>query len=238
MKSLLGTFADLIPVAFAALPLAAFAWHLLTSRRSRVYVPRLARLMAGIDVGLVTAATFIFCLVAMPIDRSAGSTLHLLPGTDVLDAVAPHGSIWQIGGNLILLTPLGALIPLRFPAYRSLIRVSLGALLISTIIETGQYLINAGRVTSVDDVMLNTISAAGGALLTRRWWRASAIPAPRTPIPRPREVARERPDARTPTGSGAGAATTLPAPSAASSYSTSTGRYVDRFTDGPRSINS
>lgn len=239
VESLLETFGVFIPVAFAMLPLAVFAWHLLTLRRSRDHVPRLARLMAAIDVGLVTAATFVVCLVTMPIDRTEGTTLHLLPGTDVLDAAAPSGSIWQIAGNLVLLTPLGALIPFRFPAYRSLLRVSLGALLISTIIELFQYMINVGRVTSIDDVMLNTISAAGGALLTRQWWRGSAVPAPRIPVPQPRELAlQELPSARTSIVSGAGAArTTFSAPSASSSYSPSTRRYVDRLTGGSTSTN-
>ncbi|WP_157036226.1 VanZ family protein [Streptomonospora alba] len=34
-----------------------------------------------------------------------------------------------------------------------------------------QYTLTGGRVTSIDDVLLNTTGALAGAGLTRPWWR-------------------------------------------------------------------
>ncbi|WP_243845107.1 VanZ family protein [Mumia sp. ZJ1417] len=41
----------------------------------------------------------------------------------------------------------------------------------SVLIETAQYVAQQGRVSSVDDVLLNTAGAGLAALASRRWWR-------------------------------------------------------------------
>ncbi|MGW5742203.1 VanZ family protein, partial [Amycolatopsis sp. NPDC003861] len=59
----------------------------------------------------------------------------------------------------------------------------------SVLVEGTQYLIHTGRVTSADDVLLNTAGATLGAALSRRGWRAldAAPPAP-VAIPLPRRT--------------------------------------------------
>ncbi len=49
-------------------------------------------------------------------------------------------------------------------------RVSLGC---SVLVEVAQYVLRLGRVSSVDDVLLNTAGAGLAALASRHWWRAS-----------------------------------------------------------------
>jgi glycopeptide antibiotics resistance protein len=45
----------------------------------------------------------------------------------------------------------------------------------STLIETAQYVFQLDRVSSVDDVLLNTAGAGLAALASRHWWR---VPVP------------------------------------------------------------
>lgn len=61
----------------------------------------------------------------------------------------------------------------------------MAALIVSIIIETRLFLIHAGRVSSVDDVLLNTLGAALGATLTRslRTTVGRLIPRPRQSTP-------------------------------------------------------
>ncbi|MFC5925572.1 VanZ family protein [Micromonospora vulcania] len=47
----------------------------------------------------------------------------------------------------------------------------------SLLVETLQYALDLGRISSVDDVLLNATGAALAGLLSRRWWaRRSAAP--------------------------------------------------------------
>ncbi|WP_158884368.1 VanZ family protein [Amycolatopsis anabasis] len=179
MENLLRDFGAMIPIAAVMLPVALLGWLVLAGRSGR----RRGAVLAGIDVSIALTAALALCLVTLPVPGKHGSRLHLLPGEDVLTAFGEYGSAWQFAGNLLLLGPLGALVPLRSPALRSLPRVVLASLTASTLIELTQYLIHAGRVTSTDDVLLNTLGAAAGATLTRGWWRGP-IPAPVVPAPR------------------------------------------------------
>jgi len=50
--------------------------------------------------------------------------------------------------------------------------VAAGAASGSALVETLQWALDLGRVSSVDDVLLNTAGAVLAALATRRWWRS------------------------------------------------------------------
>lgn len=77
----------------------------------------------------------------------------------------------QVVGNLLVLAALGSLAPVRFAAMRSLPRIlALGAGC-SIMIEVAQYVLRLDRVSSVDDVLLNTVGAVIAALISRPWWR-------------------------------------------------------------------
>ncbi|WP_157357394.1 VanZ family protein [Amycolatopsis nigrescens] len=175
MDALLRYFGAMIPLTVIAIPVGLLGWRALAAWRRRRRPARLALWTAGADVAIVLVTALALALVLMPVAGARGSLLHLVPGTDVGNALGDHGSLWQVAGNLLLLAPLGALLPMRIPPLRSLGRVTLGAMTASMTVETVQYLIQAGRVTSTDDILLNTMGAAAGATLSRRWWRA-AIP--------------------------------------------------------------
>lgn len=41
----------------------------------------------------------------------------------------------------------------------------------SALVETAQYVLRLDRVSSVDDVLVNTVGAVLAGLASRRWWR-------------------------------------------------------------------
>ncbi|HJQ44958.1 MAG TPA: VanZ family protein [Amycolatopsis sp.] len=178
MAVLTASFGILAPITVIAVPFALFAWRLLAAWRRRRRPPWAAATTAGLDVGIVLVSLEILALTMMPV--GSGSSLHLVPGSDVLTEFTDDGSLWQIAGNLVLLAPLGLLVPLRVPPLRSISRMAFFAFAVSVAIEVTQYFLHAGRVTSTDDVLLNTLGAAAGATLTCGWVRRPlplAIPA-------------------------------------------------------------
>lgn len=183
MGALLRAFWGIIPATAIALPYAMLCWPLLTVRRRRRAGVSLARASAtaGADVLIVTLGALVLILVTMPVGDSHSSTLDLMPGADLADAYTDGGSLWQVLGNLFLLLPLAALVPLRVPRLRSVRRIALLALVLSVLVEATQFVLHNGRVTSTDDVLLNTLGAVLGAAATRPVWRrldqpATAIP--------------------------------------------------------------
>ncbi|WP_344589404.1 VanZ family protein [Actinomadura vinacea] len=79
----------------------------------------------------------------------------------------------QVGGNLILLAPLGVLLPMLSARLRGPVRLALVAALLSLAIETAQGLLVIGRAFDIDDVILNVLGvvlayALVGRLLSRK----------------------------------------------------------------------
>jgi glycopeptide antibiotics resistance protein len=73
-------------------------------------------------------------------------------------------------GNIALFLPLGILLPLLFPGFRSFGRVALLAAFLSLSIETIQFFsafIGNFRAVDIDDVLLNTFGACLGFVIYR-----------------------------------------------------------------------
>ncbi|WP_166459775.1 VanZ family protein [Amycolatopsis pithecellobii] len=185
MAVLSASFGILVPVTIIALPFALFGWRLLTHWRSRTRTAVTAATASALDIGIVLVVLEILALTMMPVGDSGSSSIHLMPGSDILTEFTDNGSLWQIAGNLLLLAPLGVLVPLRVPSLRSIRRITLVAFTVSVMLELIQYLLHAGRVTSTDDVLLNTLGVAASATLTCGWTRRPVL----VKIPAQRELA-------------------------------------------------
>jgi glycopeptide antibiotics resistance protein len=70
-------------------------------------------------------------------------------------------------GDLLLLSVPGFVLPARSGRLAYPHRTALVVLAVSVAIETAQWLLPIGRVASIDDVILNTISAALAACASR-----------------------------------------------------------------------
>ncbi|TYB36890.1 VanZ family protein [Micromonospora sp. AP08] len=173
----LGTFNGVVLLTVAALPLAALTvWAL--ARRRRVLGAAGAWRMSLAEVGIVHGTVPWVWMIMLPGD-GAGTVpgrVSLVPLRDLFTILAagPLTVTVQIVGNLLVFAALGFLAPLRFAALASVPRILALAAGCSVLVEVAQYVLRLDRVSSVDDVLLNTAGAGLAALASRRWWRRTA----------------------------------------------------------------
>lgn len=174
-----GTFTGVALITVAALPLAALAVWALARRRSVTgTTPAWAWRKSLAEVGIVYGTAPWVWMIMLPGDRAGPipARVSLVPLRDLLTILAgnPVTATIQVAGNLLVFAALGFLAPLRFTALASVPRILALAAGCSVLVETAQYVLRLDRVSSVDDVLLNTAGAGLAALASRRWWRATA----------------------------------------------------------------
>jgi glycopeptide antibiotics resistance protein len=105
-------------------------------------------------------------------DPDASRRIQPLPLDDLASLVGTPARTVEIQliGNLLVFAAAGFFLPVRYARLRSLPRVVLLAALGSVLIETVQYVADLGRVSSVDDVLVNAVGAGLFALLSRPLW--------------------------------------------------------------------
>ncbi|MGW0515904.1 VanZ family protein [Crossiella sp. NPDC003009] len=175
----IGTFTGVVASTVVMLPVALVAVWALARHRWLIGSPRAQAWRWSLaEVGLVYGTVPFVWMTLMP-----GSRAGLVPGrlslVPLQDLFAMGTA--QIVGNLLVFVALGFFAPLRFAALASLPRILALAVGCSVLIEAGQYVLRLDRVSSVDDVLLNTAGAVLAALASRRWWRATASPPPQRP---------------------------------------------------------
>jgi hypothetical protein len=151
------------------------------SRSFMSYVVRGLWIIAGL-VGVVAFAWVISKLTLQP-QPGAGKYVHdnTHPGQTVrlyLDQPSVKAALLELGGNLLLLAPLGVLLPVLSNRFRGPLRILLAVGLVSLCIETVQGTMITGRAFDADDVILNTLGAVIAYLLigrrVSRWAHRSA----------------------------------------------------------------
>ena len=184
-----GTFNGVALITVAVLPLAVLlVWGLARRRSLTGTTPAWAWRTSLAEVGIVYGTVPWVWLTMLPGSR-AGTVpgrVSLVPVRDLLTM-----STGQVVGNLLVFAALGLVGPLRFAALASVPRILALAAGCSVLVEVAQYVLRLDRVSSVDDVLLNTAGAGLAALASRRWWRTSArstarqrdLPRPSSPNP-------------------------------------------------------
>ncbi len=152
-----------IIVALLVLPLAgvaAYHWR----RRSR------SRRAAVAEVGLLCWTLPFIGMLFTP--QGTPRSVDLVPLHDLPSWLSgsPDTAIAQLVGNLLVLGGVGAFLPVRFRWAASLPRILVLAAASAVVIETLQWVLAIGRVSSVDDVLVNTAGAVLAAACSRRWW--------------------------------------------------------------------
>jgi glycopeptide antibiotics resistance protein len=136
-----------------------------------------AWLAAVAEVGAVAGTLPWLWMILTPLPQQG--EVHPVPFQEVSGyfAVPLSEVVVQVGGNLAVFAAAGALAPVRWRLGRGtggvLGVVAAGAAAGSLLVETLQWALDLGRVSSVDDILLNTAGAVLAALLTRRWWRSA-----------------------------------------------------------------
>ena len=162
-----GTFTGVVATTVLALPVAVGAIVVLGVRRRIKGIARPWR-MALADVGMVYGTVPPVWMILLPGDEARGE-LSLVPFRDLLSM-----DTGQIVGNMMVFAALGFFAPLRFAALASVPRILALAAGCSTFLEIAQYVLLLDRVSSVDDVLLNTAGAGLAALASYPLWRARA----------------------------------------------------------------
>jgi hypothetical protein len=131
---------------------------------------RTSWVLAAAEVGAVAGTLPWLWMILTPLPQAG--VVHPVPFQEVPGylSVPLSETIVQIGGNLAVFAAFGALAPVRWRI--GLVPVAAFAAAGSITVETLQWALDLGRVSSTDDVALNTAGAVLGALVTRRWWRA------------------------------------------------------------------
>jgi VanZ like protein len=166
------TWGGVVLASVLAIPAGALVVMALAHRRIRAGVPRgRAWVTAAAEVGLVLGTLPWIWMILTP--RPGRSELELVPGLGLAELLAGELStiIVQIGGNLLVFAAFGFLAPIRWSI--RLPAIAACAATGSIAVEVMQNALQLGRVSSIDDVLLNTAGATLAALLSRPWWRAS-----------------------------------------------------------------
>lgn len=176
MRELFQAFDGFAPAVTVLFPAAVLVGAISVVLRSHLWRTVSTPHDPLIDALLVYSAMAAAYLVLTPQPGIEGK-VQLFPGDDLwtaLRAAPGDAQPWvQLAGNVLLLLPLGALIPLRLRWFDSLGKIIMGGLIVTISIEVIQVLFVSGRVASADDVVLNTIGAGIGGLLVRGpWWQA------------------------------------------------------------------
>jgi hypothetical protein len=164
-----------VAVAMAALPLAAIVVAVIaTRRRARNAPASQAWWSAAAEVGIVVGTLPWLWMILTP--RGTGRALNLIPLRELAQQLTgdPGTAVAQIGGNLLVFAAAGFFVPVRWRV--GLITVLVGAAAGSLFVETIQYVAAIGRVSSVDDVLLNAAGAVLAAILSRPWWNHGVVP--------------------------------------------------------------
>ena len=123
-------------------------------------------------VGVVVFAVLVSHVTLKP-DTGAGKYVHdnTHPGETLrlyLDQPSVRAALLEIGGNVVLLMPLGVLLPVLSERFRGPLRIFFVVGFVSFCIETVQGTMIAGRAFDTDDVILNTIGAVLAYVLIGR----------------------------------------------------------------------
>jgi glycopeptide antibiotics resistance protein len=138
----------------------------------------------------ISIGVWLLGLIAITIPRAPwenpadGRILHAIPFEELFRELrkpdpAPWLLVADMLANLVLLFPLGILLPLGWPAWRNLRRLLAAAALFSLAIEGLQFVLGFGRSSSASDVIFNTAGVGLGYvvfLLFRRLDRARSSP--------------------------------------------------------------
>jgi hypothetical protein len=180
----IGRWVPVVIISVLAIPAAILAMRVLARRRVQAGMPQARAWRTAVaEVGMVagTAPWLWMILTPLPEPRH----LHLLPLVDLWNQLHhPVAVFFQVVGNMLVFSAFGFLAPVRWRV--GPLWVMAVAAAGSATVEALQWLLDLGRVTSIDDVLVNAAGAGLASLASRRWWAAHAEPGHlRQPLTRP-----------------------------------------------------
>lgn len=162
LERLLGSFAAAVMLALPLMAVVGLATLVAVVRRRHLGRRRLRMLGAGI---LTATLVLIAATTLLPVVAGAPASINMDPGATIrnyLEFGDDLLSARNLGLNVALFVPFG----LGLALWRrwGVFRVVPFGLALSALIEAAQYALPIGRAVDVDDVVLNTVGAALGAV--------------------------------------------------------------------------
>ncbi|WP_162272755.1 VanZ family protein [Nocardia lijiangensis] len=153
--------------ACAAPALVAVIVSMTRWRVRRGLTPDLALRYTAAEVGLIAGTLPWVWMILTPVEGEG--SISAVPLRDFVATLtdSPSSAFVQIGANTLLFVPLGFFLPLRLPRFAGVLRMTWTGAAVSATLEISQYVFDLGRVSSVDDVLMNAAGAGLGALLAR-----------------------------------------------------------------------
>ncbi|WP_329034506.1 VanZ family protein [Streptomyces sp. NBC_00178] len=143
-----------------------------TRRRS---VGRLLLRAAVLAAAFLALVAFSVVLAKVTLTPSPASedivTSNMKPGRSLRQYAEDYtflAACKQAGGNILLGTPFGVLLPILVPRRLRMLRMTLLTVLVMAVVELTQGALVAGRAFDIDDVILNTTGALLGYLVVGR----------------------------------------------------------------------
>ena len=172
------TWGSVILASVAAVPFGALVVIALARYRIRAGAPPSRAWRAAVaEVCIVLGTAPWIWMILTP--RPDPGRVELMPGRGLATMLAGDLGVVvvQTGGNLLVFFAFGIFAPVRWRL--GILAVAGCAAAGSVVVEMLQCALQLGRVSSVDDVVLNTLGAGLGALCSYRWWRRHGdAPAP------------------------------------------------------------
>jgi hypothetical protein len=159
-----------VVTALIAIPFAVWLATVIARRRIRAGWPAAWAIRVSRAEVLMVAGTLPWIWMTLTPNHDQPRGLDMRPLHDLVHQV--HVGIGyatlQIGGNLLVFAALGFGIPIRWRV-RPVVALAVGVLGSATI-ETLQWVLDLGRFSSIDDVIVNAAGAYAAAWCARRWW--------------------------------------------------------------------
>ena len=174
MSSIWSRWGDVLAATAAAVPLVVLLIGFLAHRRRRHGTEAgAARRDSAAEVAVVAGTLPWLWMTLTPSDGAGG--VRPVPLIDLVELFGgpPGELVIQLVGNLLVFAVAGFCVPIRWSV--GVPTVAAMALIGSVFIETTQYVADLGRVSSIDDVLLNTGGAVLAATASRRWWRRGSV---------------------------------------------------------------
>jgi hypothetical protein len=147
---------------------------LLLYRRRRVRLGKADRVLPyrlALGIGLASTLLGVLLITLSARPSPAGSYTDMVPFHPLWIALTGEIDATEVvasyGANILMFVPFGILLPLRWPRLDHVVAITLVTALIAAMLETLQFIQNAGRVTQLDDVIFNALGGLAGWAIVR-----------------------------------------------------------------------
>ncbi|QOY34677.1 VanZ family protein [Anaerobacillus isosaccharinicus] len=168
MEQLWRAFNQVIPIFLICIPfIILIGWFLYYRKVKAGEEKKKALIYSIINIFLVLSIIGILMVTMLPGSLSGIQLVPFVSSIDVLfNSVDYTVPIRILGFNVVLFIPFGVFMALRIYSKRKVILLTtLIGMLLSIIIEFLQYALAIGRISNIDDVILNSFGAFLGAII-------------------------------------------------------------------------